>query len=79
MNIEIHVAPTSAKTWIAATASSPYFCFEADSRDAVIAIVKRALRFYAQNLEAIIRVRSERERPDITPIQNEAHRELVAV
>jgi hypothetical protein len=79
MNIEIHVAPTSAKTWIAATASSPYFCFEADSKDAVIAIAKRAVRFYAQNLEAIIRVRSERERPDITPIHNEAHREVVAV
>ena len=79
MNVEIHVTPTSAQTWVAATATSPYFCFEADSRDAVVAIAKRAIGFYARNHDAILRVRSERERPNITPIPNKSHKELVAV
>jgi len=79
MNIEIHVAPTNLGTWIAATAESPYFCFEADSREAVVEIAKSAVRFYGNNYDAISRVKSERGRPDITPIPDRAIKELVAV
>ena len=79
MNIEIHIAPTSAQTWVAATASSPYFCVEADSEESALALARHAVHFYGNNIEAAIRVKSRKERPDITPIPEEAHRELVAV
>ncbi len=79
MVIEIHIAPTSAKTWVAATASSPYFCFEADSQEAALDLAKHAVRFYGSNSEAIVRVKSRRERPDIIPIPEKSSKELVAV
>jgi hypothetical protein len=79
MNIELYITPTKADTWIAATAKSPYFCFEAGSREGVIELASQAARFYSANQDAIARVRSDKEREDIIPILNKSQKELVTV
>jgi predicted RNase H-like HicB family nuclease len=38
-------------TWIAATGRSPYFCFVAESREAVLAKARGALEFYCLALK----------------------------
>ena len=39
---------TDERTWIVATASSPYFCLEAESERDALALAARALQFYSR-------------------------------
>ncbi|MBI2713889.1 MAG: hypothetical protein HYX37_05465 [Rhizobiales bacterium] len=43
-DLEIYIS-RSGRKWLAATATSPYFCFEADSERALYAKVRKALVF----------------------------------
>lgn len=43
---EIHIGQIGPDRFLAATSASPYFCFEAESKEAVTEKVRRALRFY---------------------------------
>jgi hypothetical protein len=36
---------TAGDKWLAATNTAPYFCFEADSREAALSKAARAIRF----------------------------------
>lgn len=47
-NLSVWTA-TNGKKWVAATSTAPYFCFEADSEQAALAVAGRALRFYLQH------------------------------
>lgn len=42
---KIHVGPIAENRWLAATLEAPYFCLEAESREALFAKTKRALAF----------------------------------
>lgn len=46
---KIYITETQTGTVIAATNTSPYFRFEAESEDAVIEIVRKALIFFNEN------------------------------
>jgi predicted RNase H-like HicB family nuclease len=41
----IHYGPRDGK-WIAATGSSPYFCVEAETKEAVLLLAREAAAFY---------------------------------
>lgn len=42
---------TDGQSWIAATASSPFFCLEAESERDALALAARALQFYSASHE----------------------------
>jgi len=44
-NLQFHVGPFGANRWLALTLQSPYLCFEAESREALLEKVRRALAF----------------------------------
>jgi predicted RNase H-like HicB family nuclease len=46
----VHIGPLAEGRWLAATATAPYFCFEAASEKEVKQVVRRALRFFDQTL-----------------------------
>jgi hypothetical protein len=64
----VHIAQTDDGKWVAATASSPYFCFTAESESEVTAIAARALRFY-QSAPRLAHT-STRGRIEATPSHN---------
>ena len=63
-DISIYLAETEHGTFLAATNKSPYFCFEAETEGAIIALVTNALRFYHANIN--VRVTSTTQRPTVT-------------
>ena len=79
----LYTKEISPGRWVAATAVTPYFCFEAESRDALVEIVRRALAFYEgaiDRLETAIQTSREREKATPTFSQKDkiSARELVA-
>ena len=44
-DLQIHVGPFGNKRWLALTLQSPYLCFEAESKEALLEKTKRALAF----------------------------------
>lgn len=61
--IPVYIAQRDDSTWVAATDASPYFYLEADSKEAVLQVAARALRFYASAapiLEKLIKAGSEK-------------------
>jgi hypothetical protein len=59
--LKIHIGPLTNTRWVALTSVSPYFCFEAESREALLSKLKRLVAFcgtFATELEE----RKERER-----------------
>lgn len=50
-NAIVYFRQASDGRWLAATGTAPYFCFEAESQDAVLQVATRALRFYADAIE----------------------------
>jgi hypothetical protein len=60
--------------WLAASAVSPYFCVEADSRDAVFAAAGRALAFYGSAKEELhAQLAAHRERTRAVPTFDNKH------
>ncbi|WP_349369193.1 hypothetical protein [Salinarimonas sp.] len=60
-DLNVYTIKTGQK-WVAATNRSPYFCFEADTRDEALAKAKRALAFYETALRMQDGVNGGRER-----------------
>lgn len=82
-DIFIYTKEIGPQQWIAATAVAPYFCFEADSREQVLDIAKRALRFYETHEHSLrVQVQAIREREKAIPAFSKkdkvSARELVA-
>jgi hypothetical protein len=44
-NSQFHIGRFGANRWIAVTLQSPYLCFEAESRDALLIKLKEGLAF----------------------------------
>jgi len=44
-NLQLHVGSHGANRWLALTLQPPYLCLEAESRDALLEKVRRALAF----------------------------------
>jgi hypothetical protein len=44
-DLQFHVGPFGNKRWLALTLQSPYLCFEAESKDALLEKTKRAVAF----------------------------------
>jgi len=44
-NVKFYVGPYGHNRWLALSYRSPYFCFEAESEDALLTKCKRALAF----------------------------------
>ena len=49
--LTIHLGQLESGKWVAATGSSPFFCVEADSENAVKALAKEAIGFYVSVLK----------------------------
>ena len=47
--------------WLAATNLSPFFCFEAESEEAVLLKTREALKFYGEAKAKIVESKRERE------------------
>lgn len=45
-DLEIHIGQLASGAWVAATGTSPYFCVEAESEQAVKKLAKEAIGFY---------------------------------
>jgi hypothetical protein len=71
--LEIYIS-RSGRKWLAATATSPYFCFEADSERAVYAKVRKALVFL-KKASAHIAAAGERDK---TPEPFHTQRKFIA-
>jgi hypothetical protein len=70
---------TDGERWIAATASSPYFCLEAGSERDALALAARALRFHqAAVARAATNEGRERQFPGFT-IQNRVSARELAI
>ena len=82
-NQVIYYKEAAPGRWIAASAASPYFCVEADSREAVFAAARRALAFYGSAKEELhAQLAAHRERTRAIPTFDNKHkisaRELAA-
>jgi predicted RNase H-like HicB family nuclease len=62
-DFEVYTTQIGGK-WVVATNASPYFCFEGDSEQAVLAKARRALRFVCSVREELA---AEEGREQIAP------------
>ncbi len=58
-DLQFHVGPFGEGRWIALTRNSPYLCLEAESKDALLGKVLRALAFIRK---AALQIEQNRER-----------------
>jgi predicted RNase H-like HicB family nuclease len=82
-DIIVYFKEIGERQWVAATGAAPYFCFEADSREAVRELAKNALQFYwsaSDDVTAEIKAHRERDRaiPTFDPKEAISAKELVA-
>jgi predicted RNase H-like HicB family nuclease len=76
MNITLHTAETE-NGWVAATDASPYFCFQAETEQLVVAKARLALAFYVQSHETISIFHLKQEQASRIPTLRNARRELM--
>jgi hypothetical protein len=68
-NIQIRIGRLDGKAWVAATAHSPYFCIQADSKKALYAKLKKLTAFSKKIVEQGSGDREAREKPN-NPFKN---------
>jgi predicted RNase H-like HicB family nuclease len=76
MNITLHTAQTE-NGWVAATDASPYFCFQAETEQLVIAKARSALAFFVQSSDKISIFHLKQEQASRVPTLRNARRELM--
>ena len=76
MNIVLHTAQTE-NGWVAATDASPYFCFQAETEQLVLAKARSALDFFIQSSDKISIFHLKREQANRAPTLRNARRELM--
>ncbi|MDB5641568.1 MAG: hypothetical protein JWN07_885 [Hyphomicrobiales bacterium] len=76
MNITLHTAQIE-NGWVAATDASPYFCFQAETEQQVLAKARSALSFFVQSSEEIAIFHFKQEQACRVPKLRNARRELM--
>jgi predicted RNase H-like HicB family nuclease len=77
MNIAVFVARTE-NGWVAATETSPYFCFQAETEQLALEKARAALQFFSQSSETISIFHLQQEQASRVPTLRDARRELMS-